>query len=196
MLAKFGTNSGGITWWSKFELIQVLKLIQIQYSWKDNSSYKLYTLGPLCLWQCFKAPLHISGVLRWFWALFTRLWEFWFSTWWAPSKISSCQSHPAGVFPISCIKEHYKSLPQATYKRRHQCAAGSGGPGDTAGSYFHDFAFAFVSQLYFMTNIKVTNFRKKIQQGNLPGSGGPGDQLIQVQFSSLGPRRTSPDWTI
>ena len=53
MLAKFGTNSGGITWWSKFELIQVLKWIQIQYSWKDNSSYKLYTLGPLCLWQCF-----------------------------------------------------------------------------------------------------------------------------------------------
>ena len=54
MLAKFGTNSGGITWWSKFELIQVLKWIQIQYSWKDNSSYKLYTLGPLCLWQCFE----------------------------------------------------------------------------------------------------------------------------------------------
>ena len=97
---------------------------------------------------------------------------------------------------LSYIKMHYKPLPQATYKRRHQCAAGSGGPGDTAGSYFHDFAFAFVSQLYFMTNIKVTNFRKKIQQGNLPGSGGPGDQLIQVQFSSLGPRRTSPDWTI
>ena len=54
MLAKFGTNSGGITWWSKFELIQVLKWIQIQYSWKDNSSYKLYTLGPLCLWQCLQ----------------------------------------------------------------------------------------------------------------------------------------------
>ena len=53
MFAKFETNSGGITWWSKFELIQVLKWIQIQYSWKDNSSYKLYTLGPLCLWQCF-----------------------------------------------------------------------------------------------------------------------------------------------
>ena len=58
MLAKFGTNSGGITWWSKFELIQVLKWIQIQYGWKYNSSYKLYTLGPLCLWQClFKSSL-------------------------------------------------------------------------------------------------------------------------------------------
>ena len=56
MLAKFATNSGGITWWSNFELIQVLKWIQIQYSWKDNSSYKLYTLGPLCLWQCFLYP--------------------------------------------------------------------------------------------------------------------------------------------
>ena len=22
-------------------------------SWRDNSSYRLYTLGPLCLWQCF-----------------------------------------------------------------------------------------------------------------------------------------------
>ena len=61
MLAKFGTNSGGITWWSKFELIQVLKRIQIQYSWKDNSSCKLYTLGPLCLWQClYYIALHFS----------------------------------------------------------------------------------------------------------------------------------------
>ena len=24
----------------------------ILFSWRDNSSYRLYTLGPLCLWQC------------------------------------------------------------------------------------------------------------------------------------------------
>ena len=61
MLAKFGTNSGGISWWSNFELVQVKprtigqiwKQSGILFSWKDNSSYRLYTLGPLCLWQCF-----------------------------------------------------------------------------------------------------------------------------------------------
>ena len=30
-----------------------LNSIQIQFSWKDNSSHRLNTLGPLCLWQCF-----------------------------------------------------------------------------------------------------------------------------------------------
>ena len=35
-MAKFGFNASGIIFW-----------------WRDNSSYKLYTLGPLCLWQCF-----------------------------------------------------------------------------------------------------------------------------------------------
>ena len=62
MLAKFGTNSGGITWWSNFELIQVephtfgqiwTNTSGILFSWRDNSSYRLYTLGLLCLWQCF-----------------------------------------------------------------------------------------------------------------------------------------------
>ena len=24
-----------------------------KFSWRDNLSYRLYTLGPLCLWQCF-----------------------------------------------------------------------------------------------------------------------------------------------
>ena len=31
-----------------------LKWIQIQYGQKDNSSYKLNTLRPLCLWQCIQ----------------------------------------------------------------------------------------------------------------------------------------------
>ena len=63
MLAKFGTNSGGFTWCSNFELIQVEPhtigqiwnqcKCGILFSWRDNSSYRLYALGPLCLWQCF-----------------------------------------------------------------------------------------------------------------------------------------------
>ena len=35
MLAKFVTNASGIL-----------------FSWRDNSSFRPYTLGPLCLWQC------------------------------------------------------------------------------------------------------------------------------------------------
>ena len=34
-MAKFGTNASGIL-----------------FSWRDNSSFRCYTLGPLCLWQC------------------------------------------------------------------------------------------------------------------------------------------------
>ena len=37
----------------KLELSMKLKWIQIQFSQKDNSCYRLNTLGPLCLWQCF-----------------------------------------------------------------------------------------------------------------------------------------------
>ena len=32
-----------------------LKLFQINFSQKHDSSYRLNTLGPLCLWQCFKS---------------------------------------------------------------------------------------------------------------------------------------------
>ena len=46
ILVKFGTNSGGITWWSNFELIQVephtiglgTNASGILFSWRDNSS--------------------------------------------------------------------------------------------------------------------------------------------------------------
>ena len=37
----------------KLELSLQLKQVQIQFSPKDISSYRLNTLGPLCLWQCF-----------------------------------------------------------------------------------------------------------------------------------------------
>ena len=68
-MVKFGTNSVDITWWSNFELIRVnhiqlakfgTKESGILFSWRDNSSYRLYTLGPLCLWQCF---FKISGFM-------------------------------------------------------------------------------------------------------------------------------------
>ena len=58
-------------WWSNFELIQVEphtigqiwnQCSGILFSWIDNSSCRLYTLGPLCLWQCLKVRfLHLSG---------------------------------------------------------------------------------------------------------------------------------------
>ena len=47
MLAKFGTNASGIL-----------------FSWRDTSSYRLYTLGPLCLWQCLCNILQISDITR------------------------------------------------------------------------------------------------------------------------------------
>ena len=45
--------------------------IQIQFSQKGNSSYRLNTLGPLCLWQCFSlwprwSYLVICGRYRFF----------------------------------------------------------------------------------------------------------------------------------
>ena len=63
----FGTNSDGFTWWSNFELIQVephtigqnwvpnfgTNASGILFSWRDYSSYRINTLGPLCLWQVF-----------------------------------------------------------------------------------------------------------------------------------------------
>ena len=57
MLAKFGTNSDGITWWSNFELIQVephqlakfgTNASGILFSWRDNSCYRLYTPWVRC----------------------------------------------------------------------------------------------------------------------------------------------------
>ena len=47
MLAKFVTDASGIL-----------------FSWRDNSSYRLYTLGPLCPWQCFWEALKISIILK------------------------------------------------------------------------------------------------------------------------------------
>ena len=101
MLAKFGTNAGGATWWSNVELIQVEPL----FGWRDNSSYRLYTLGPLCLWQCLKMrqsrckpSLQLfrtpeSVVL----CLIPLLgWRAWRGHWW---MIGIGGSHPALYFP-------------------------------------------------------------------------------------------------
>ena len=41
----------------------------IHFSCRDNSSYRLNTLGPLCLWQCFipmyNNPICSKGLVRW-----------------------------------------------------------------------------------------------------------------------------------
>ena len=50
LVARLVTNVSGANWWLSLESHLVAPLHG--KSWKDNSSYKLYTLGPLCLWQC------------------------------------------------------------------------------------------------------------------------------------------------
>ena len=47
-----GTADPGY-WVYKVELCFLLNWIWIHSSFRDNSSFKLNTLGPLCLWQCF-----------------------------------------------------------------------------------------------------------------------------------------------
>ena len=39
----------------------------ILFSWRDNSSFRCYTLGPLCLWQCFPSQgfYHFSCLPDW-----------------------------------------------------------------------------------------------------------------------------------
>ena len=50
----------------KLELSLKLKWIQIQFSQKGNSGYRLNTLGPLCLWQCLLQKVaHILGAEHW-----------------------------------------------------------------------------------------------------------------------------------
>ena len=47
LVVKFWTNTSGTTYnWPNLEPKKVA------FSWRDNSSYRLYTLGPLCFWQC------------------------------------------------------------------------------------------------------------------------------------------------
>ena len=42
-----------VYWIRKLNILFLLKLFQISFSQKCDSSYRLNTLGPLCLWQCF-----------------------------------------------------------------------------------------------------------------------------------------------
>ena len=32
---------------------RVISKVEMKTSWRDYSRYGVYTLGPLCLWQCF-----------------------------------------------------------------------------------------------------------------------------------------------
>ena len=54
-LAKFGTNASDATCVTTIQLAKFeTNASGILFSWRDNSSYRLYTImGPLCLWQCF-----------------------------------------------------------------------------------------------------------------------------------------------
>ena len=49
-MAKIGTNASCITCWPNLEPILVASPGGQILNWRDNSSYRLYTLGPLCLW--------------------------------------------------------------------------------------------------------------------------------------------------
>ena len=65
--AKFVTKVIGAMWWPNLEVMQVAPSALLHYmlakfltnacgilfSWRDNSSFRCYTLGLLCLWQCF-----------------------------------------------------------------------------------------------------------------------------------------------
>ena len=83
LVVKFATNACGAIWWSNLKLMQVApsrgqfcnlfkwRHLVVKFatnasgaiwltnasgilsSWRDNSSFRCYTLGPLCLWQCF-----------------------------------------------------------------------------------------------------------------------------------------------
>ena len=91
-MAKIGTNANCITGWPNLEPIlvptpggQILNYCKwnhiqlpkfgtnvssILFSWRDNSSYRLYTLGPLCLWQCFSSfseNFDLFGFSEFFW---------------------------------------------------------------------------------------------------------------------------------
>ena len=56
LVVKFRTNTSG-TALAKC----VTNASGILFSWRDNSSYRLYTLGPLCLWQCFGQHSEITS---------------------------------------------------------------------------------------------------------------------------------------
>ena len=76
LVAKFATYASGTIWWSNLQLMQVAPSggricnwwkwchlvakfgtnasVIIFISWRNNSSWRGNTLGPLCLWQCLK----------------------------------------------------------------------------------------------------------------------------------------------
>ena len=87
-MAKIGTNANCITCWSNLEPMllaqigsQILNYYKwnhielaksgtnvsgILFSWRDNSSSRVNTLGPLCLWQCFYLKLILQEWMIYF----------------------------------------------------------------------------------------------------------------------------------
>ena len=54
LVAKFGTNASCALWWPNLELMQVEPPLAGEITQVLDA---IYTLGPLCLWQCFAKKL-------------------------------------------------------------------------------------------------------------------------------------------
>ena len=71
---KFATNASGTIWWTILQLCELRHLVVkfvtnasgILFSWRDNSSFRVNTLGPLCLWQCFFDSSQLSWRFHFF----------------------------------------------------------------------------------------------------------------------------------
>ena len=102
-MVKFvSSNASSTTWWPKLEpMLIALHVGQIWnqfwwhhlvvqfwtnasgilFSWRDNSSYRLYTLGPLCLCQCLKGGLFTLHIYYTYICSNTALPQVCFITW-------------------------------------------------------------------------------------------------------------------
>ena len=76
------TNAHNATWWPKLELIQVTspggqiwnqykwRHLQIDFCQKNDLGYRVNTLGPLCLWQCFLCIILFQRKWKWLCIIF------------------------------------------------------------------------------------------------------------------------------
>ena len=71
-MVKFATNASGAIW--------LTNASGILFSSRNNSSFRCYTLGPLCLWQCFLRKGSVRCSYNWV-----------------------CNNFPIFLFPTFCI---------------------------------------------------------------------------------------------
>ena len=60
LMAKIGTNTSYI--WNQCKTCTLWSHLQIDFCQKNDLSYRVNTLGPLCLWQCFIWNLYVHLV--------------------------------------------------------------------------------------------------------------------------------------